>query len=186
MRLANWGRELARSVLAAEHPVQWEHTKLVAMRTEVIGRAVLSEEEREVLCAAAWMHRTGTNVELRDTGFVPLDSARYIASRTALPVRVAALVAHQSSAATTAVQRRLTGAMAEFADEATFTRDVLWYCSAPEDLEREAAVHNTRQTALKNVLGTNHAMVYAHAEGLRRRREAAARVMQVLEASNFH
>lgn len=61
--------ELAESVLP---PLgnRWLHTQAVAARAREVSAAV-SEDERDLLVAAAWLHDIGYAPELRETGFHP-------------------------------------------------------------------------------------------------------------------
>ncbi|MET8765112.1 hypothetical protein [Lentzea sp. NPDC004782] len=186
MRLSNWAHELAEAILCKNHSHHWEYTKLVVHRAEVLGPILLPEDEADVLSAAAWLHRVGAAVELQETGFVPLDSARYIASMTTFPRRVVALVAHQSSAATKAVERGLSAEMTCYADEETLTRDALWHCVTPVLPANLELAHRARQEASTEFLGKDHPIALAHEEGQTRIREASSRVMLALETSDHH
>ncbi|MFI9342362.1 HD domain-containing protein [Streptomyces sp. NPDC052773] len=70
--------ELAESLLP---PLgnRWLHTQAVAARAREASAAV-SEADRDLLVAAAWLHDIGYAPELRDTGFHPLDGARHLES----------------------------------------------------------------------------------------------------------
>ncbi|MFD6855509.1 HD domain-containing protein [Streptomyces diastaticus] len=57
--------------------------------------AAVSEADRDLLVAAAWLHDIGYAPELRDTGSHPLDGARHLESLGA-PARLVRLVAHHS------------------------------------------------------------------------------------------
>lgn len=180
MRLSNWGQELAKCLLMNDYPLHWTRTKLVAARATALGRRVLSDTDREFLVAAAWLHLIGVSIDLQKSGFVPLDGAHYVRSTTDLPDRVAELIAHQSSAATTAVERGLSVEMACFADEESLTRDALWYCVSPEESNYLDPAQRSRVEALQYFLGPGHPMVVAHAAGQMRRRAAVSRVMNAL------
>ncbi|MGI5508255.1 HD domain-containing protein [Streptomyces sp. CA-106131] len=68
--------ELAESLLP---PLgnRWLHTQAVAARAREVAAAV-SEDARDLLVAAAWLHDIGYALELRETGFHPLDGARHL------------------------------------------------------------------------------------------------------------
>jgi HD domain len=75
---------------------RWRHTQGVARRAAEAAPAV-SETDRPVLVAAAWMHDIGYAESLRRSGFHPLDGACYLQEH-AWPERLAGLVAHHSAA----------------------------------------------------------------------------------------
>jgi putative nucleotidyltransferase with HDIG domain len=104
---------------------RWLHTQAVAARASEISGAV-SEGERDLLVAAAWLHDIGYAPELRDTGFHPLDGARYLETLGA-PSRLVRLVAHHSGAVYEAEQRDLTTELAAYEREDSAVLDALIY-----------------------------------------------------------
>ncbi|WP_405572786.1 HDIG domain-containing protein [Streptomyces sp. NBC_01167] len=102
---------------------RWLHTQAVAARASEAAKAV-SADERDLLIAAAWLHDIGYAPELRDTGFHPLDGARYLASLGA-PDRLVRLVAHHSGAVYEAEQRGLTVELAVYEREDSPLLDAL-------------------------------------------------------------
>lgn len=77
-------------------PTRWRHTQAVAAQARNAGITV-KVEDRPILEAAAWLHDIGYGPEIADTGFHPLDGARYLESRAA-PARLIDLVANHSCA----------------------------------------------------------------------------------------
>lgn len=116
--------ELAESLLP---PLgnRWLHTQAVAARAREASVAV-SEEDRDLLVAAAWLHDIGYAPELRDTGFHPLDGARHLEALGA-PDRLVRLVAHHSGAVYEAEQRGLTAELAVYDREDSPVLDALIY-----------------------------------------------------------
>ncbi|MFD3310184.1 HD domain-containing protein [Streptomyces sp. NPDC058694] len=114
--------ELAESLLP---PLgnRWLHTQAVAARAREAAVAV-SEEDRDLLVAAAWLHDIGYAPELRDTGFHPLDGARFLEAHGA-PSRLVRLVAHHSGATYEAEQRGLTAELAVYEREDSPVLDAL-------------------------------------------------------------
>jgi HD domain len=122
---ASWAREAAEGLLAEALPRRWAHVRGVADKAEqVVASLALSGE---ALVAAAWLHDVGYAPEVIDTGFHPLDGARYLAG-TGAPARVVNLVARHSNAILEAEFRGIGRRVAEFPDEGGVVRDALWYC----------------------------------------------------------
>src|SRR4051794_25425798 len=114
-------RDLAR-VLLADKTERWRHTVGVARRAEELAGTV--DEEPEVLVAAAWLHDIGYSAATHDTGFHPLDGARYL-DRHRWPARLAALVAHHSGACFVASVRGLAHALDAYPREESSVADAL-------------------------------------------------------------
>ena len=93
--MASWTREMARGLLAEALPRRWTHVQGVAGKAERVAAFLALSDG--VLVAAAWLHDVGYAPEVADTGFHPLDGARYLAGLGA-PERVVNLVARHSYA----------------------------------------------------------------------------------------
>ncbi|GAA0256928.1 HD domain-containing protein [Cryptosporangium japonicum] len=123
-----FGTELSRGLARALLPPpaeRWFHTSGVAARAGQLA-GVVDRDDRELLVAAAWLHDIGYADEVRDTGFHPLDGARYL-DRLGLPKRLTSLVAHHSGARFVAEARGLGAAMADFPVEVSLVSDALTY-----------------------------------------------------------
>lgn len=97
-------RELARGLLADALPRRWAHVQGVARQAEhTAGRLGYRDG---VLAAAAWLHDIGYAPAITDTGFHPLDGARYL-RRRAVNEQIIRLVAHHSYALLEAAERGL-------------------------------------------------------------------------------
>ena len=121
-----WARHTARRLLAEQLPRRWAHTRGVGHRAEQVAKA-LPPAERSMLVTAAWLHDIGYATELVDSGFHPLDGARFLA-HSGLPTRICALVAYHSGAAAVADLLGLADQLSQFAEENGPVRDALWYC----------------------------------------------------------
>lgn len=81
----------------------------------------------DVLAPAAWLHDIGYAPEVVDSGFYPLDGARYLRG-LGYPLEVVRLVAHHSGALIEADERGLQDQLlAEFPFEPSGLMDALWY-----------------------------------------------------------
>ncbi|OUC98900.1 phosphohydrolase [Streptosporangium minutum] len=127
MGQAEWARDLARHLLAEPLPRRWAHTQGVAARAESL--APILGEESDLLTAAAWLHDIGYAPELVDTGFHPLDGARYLRDVHQADDKLVRLVAHHSCAIYEATERGLLEALnAEFDQERPELVEALTYC----------------------------------------------------------
>lgn len=96
-------RELSRSLLEAELPRRWAHCQGVARRAEIVA-SVVSNSAPDVV-AAAWLHDIGYTSALVDTGFRPIDGARYLRRIGFGNARLWTLVAHHTYAMIEAEER---------------------------------------------------------------------------------
>ena len=76
MSKADWAAELARKLLEVPLPRRWAHVQGVAAQARSL--APILGDDADLLEAAAWLHDIGYSPELADTGFHPLDGARYL------------------------------------------------------------------------------------------------------------
>jgi len=119
-------RDLAELHLAEALPRRWAHVQAVghaAVRVTPLVRV-----DGDLLVAAAWLHDIGYGPSLVDTGFHPLDGARFL-RRVGAVERLVCLVAHHSAALIEADERGLVDVLGkEFEREESATADALWYC----------------------------------------------------------
>jgi putative nucleotidyltransferase with HDIG domain len=98
----------------------------VAAKAHAVGRSLGAEAD--VLEAAAWLHDIGYSPYVIETGFHPLDGARFL-RRFGFDERVTRLVAHHSCAITEARERGFGSVLSrEFDREQSLTVDLLWFC----------------------------------------------------------
>jgi putative nucleotidyltransferase with HDIG domain len=116
-------RDLARSLLV-DLPERWQHTVGVAHRAAELADTLDEPADADILVSAAWLHDIGYVPALRDTGFHPLDGARYL-NRHGWPGRLCGLVAHHSEAGCVAAVRRLGDQLAAFGREQSAVSDAL-------------------------------------------------------------
>jgi hypothetical protein len=97
------------TILLQPTPDRLHHTAGVAEWAEFLT-ALLEPEQAPLLLAAAWLHDIGSAEQLRDTGFPPIDGARFL-ERSGWPPKVCSLVAHHSGARFVAAALGLGGQM---------------------------------------------------------------------------
>jgi HD superfamily phosphodiesterase len=66
---------LAEERLAEVLPRRWRHVRSVARRARWVAKELALPDD---LLTAAWLHDIGYAPELAETGFHPLDGARYL------------------------------------------------------------------------------------------------------------
>lgn len=109
MKQADWAEETARKLLASSLPRRWRHSQGVARQARAL-RPILGDDA-DLLEAAAWLHDVGYSPSLVDTGFHPLDGARYLRDVEHADTMLCGLVAHHSCALIEAEQRGLGGVL---------------------------------------------------------------------------
>jgi hypothetical protein len=102
---------LAHRMLAAV-PERVLHSAAVAARAVSLAGAV-ADDEVNLLVASAWLHDIGYSPALQDTGFHPVDGARFLRSMD-WGRRLCGLVAHHSGSRFVAPHRGLDAALDEF------------------------------------------------------------------------
>lgn len=118
-------RALAGRCLA-ELPRRWRHVQGVGHRAERVAEALGLADS--ALVVAAWLHDIGYGPAVADTGFHPLDGARFL-RRIGAGDRIARLVAHHSCAVYEARVRGIEKELlAEFEPEESVTYDALVFC----------------------------------------------------------
>lgn len=128
VRVDQQARELAEQLLAASVPQRWRHVQAVADEADRLCDAVGLESRVAVL--AGWLHDIGYSPAVADTGFHPLDGARYLRVRQ-WDERVCRLVAHHTDAQHQAATEQLAERLcAEFVQLDGLDRDVLWAADA--------------------------------------------------------
>ncbi|GAA4096573.1 HD domain-containing protein [Actinomadura miaoliensis] len=124
---AAWARELARKHLETPLPRRWAHTQGVARQARTL--APILGDQADLLEAAAWLHDIGYAPNLVNTGFHPLDGARYLRDTHHADNHLCRLVAHHSCALIEAQERGLADELTnEFEGQAPKFSDFLIYC----------------------------------------------------------
>jgi putative nucleotidyltransferase with HDIG domain len=127
MNLVDWAEDTARRHLEAPLPRRWSHTLGVAAQARAL--APILGPDTDLLTAAALLHDIGYAPELVDTGFHPLDGARYLSDTVEASDMLCCLVAHHSGALNEATQRGLAVQLSrEFEPARDDLADALIYC----------------------------------------------------------
>jgi hypothetical protein len=127
MSQADWAAELAHKLLEVPLPRRWAHVQGVAAQARSL--APILGDDADLLEAAAWLHDVGYSPELADTGFHPLDGARYLRDAEHVDPTQCRLVANHSCAILEAEERGLEDALSsEFPAPAPELADALAYC----------------------------------------------------------
>lgn len=115
-----------------------------------------SSEDGAVLVAAAWLHDIGYAPQVAETGFHPLDGARFLRSR-GVDERVCALVAHHSAAMLKAELRGLADQLAaEFDREVSPVADALWFCDMTTGPDGQRVTVDERFDEIRARYGPGH------------------------------
>lgn len=107
--LTEWAYAVAETELAQELPRRWTHSQGVGRRAE--GLMPVLNEHAELLLAAALLHDVGYAPRLAETGFHPLDGARFLRDEHGADDRLVRLVANHSCALLEAEERGLHDAL---------------------------------------------------------------------------
>jgi hypothetical protein len=127
MDIADWAEYTARTILETPLPRRWAHTQGVAAQARSL--APILGRDAGLLTAAAWLHDIGYAPDLIDTGFHPLDGARYLSDTVQASDMLCRLVAHHSCALIEAAERGLADQLSrEFMPARADLTDALIYC----------------------------------------------------------
>ncbi len=192
--MSRWAGLHSAPSLAAElletQQTRMRHVTGVAAAARAAAAAVPAADA-DLLVAAAWLHDIGYGEAAVETGFHPLDGARYL-QRIGAPARLCRLVAHHTGAQVEAQSRGLLAVlMGEFPPEESPTADALTFAdmtTGPDGVglpaadrvaeiltryPREHVVHRSISTSAPQLLATVarvEARLAAAAEPPRRRR----------------
>lgn len=172
MATVEWAEMTARRLLEVPLPRRWAHVEAVAARAGRMAGPLGSDGE--LLRVAAWVHDVGYSPELISTAFHPLDGAKYLRSIKA-EERLAGLVAFHSSAASEAEALGLDDQLAEFTDERTLVRDLLWYADMTIGPSGEILTFEERMNEVRERYSPDHYVIRALDAGMGERRDAVLR-----------
>jgi predicted hydrolase (HD superfamily) len=145
--------ELAEAKLAASLPRRWRHVRSVGRRARWVAKQLALSED---LVAAAWLHDIGYAPELVETGFHPLDGARYL-RRAGVDGQVVNLVAYHSCAQVEADVRGLGADLAsEFSPADPLLSDALLYCDMTTGPDGDYVRPADRLVEIRGRYGPDH------------------------------
>jgi hypothetical protein len=149
-----WARDLARQLLAEPLPRRWVHTQGVARKAEMVAHLV--GDEAESLICAAWLHDIGYAPGVTETGFHPLDGARYLRDIEKAEDHICRLVAHHSHANVEAQTRGLEQELVkEFPAVNGLVTDVLTYCDMTTSPSGDSVTVEARLNEISARYGPN-------------------------------
>lgn len=145
--------ELAEKMLAETLPRRWRHVRSVARRAKWVGKELSLPDD---LVAAAWLHDIGYVPELVETGFHPLDGARFL-RRESVDGQVVSLVAYHSCAQIEAEVRGLGAELAaEFSPADPSLTDALLYCDMTTGPDGDYVRPADRLVEIRGRYGPDH------------------------------
>lgn len=149
---AAWARDLARKHLEAPLPRRWAHTQGVARQARTL--APILGDQADLLEAAAWLHDIGYAPDLVDTGFHPLDGARYLRDTRQANSGLTRLVAHHTCALIEARERGLgVELVTEFAPDPPRLSEFLLYCDMTTTPDGQPATVRERLSEIRDRYG---------------------------------
>jgi HD domain len=161
---------------------RWLHVQGVAMRARRVARA-LPVSERPRLLAAAYLHDVGWAPTLRETGFHPLDGARW--ARRHGHDGLARLIAHHSGARFEAQVRGLDGELGEFEREDSATADALTFCDLTTSPRGEQVTVAERMDDIVRRYGARHVVAVSLGHARASLLEAVSRTEALLSAARM-
>lgn len=175
MSQAGWARDLAQSLLEEQLPRRWAHTRGVAAQAEHLSDVFGADGD--LLTAAAWLHDVGYSPALVETGFHPLDGARYLRDVQKADGRLCHLVAHHSCAIIEAGERGLSGELAEeFPPPQDALLPGLIYCDMTTDPDGRTVSFDERLAEIQSRYGPDHLVSRSMRLAAPRIREAISEV----------
>jgi len=155
MRRETWAGDLARRLLEEPLPRRWRHSQGVAARARSL-RPVLGPDA-DLVIASAWLHDIGYAPNLVDTGFHPLDGARYLRDVEQADERLCRLVANHTCARLEAAERGLADVLsAEFPLTDVHLVDALTYCDTTTSPDGEPLALDDRLAEIRERYGPDH------------------------------
>lgn len=174
--------DLAERLLADSLPRRWAHSKGVARRA--VELAPILHDDADLVHAAALLHDIGYSPAIGETGFHPLDGARFLRSE-GVDERIVRLVAHHSGATWEARERRLDLTLAaSFEQEAAELADALVWCDMTTSLDGTPVTLADRLAEIFANYAPDHVLTRSFRLAAPELEAAVARVEERLAARN--
>lgn len=155
MKQADWAEKLARALLKTPLPRRWAHVQGVAAQARSL--ADMLGQDADLIEAAAWLHDIGYSPELGDTGFHPLDGARYLRDVEHADPMLCRLVAHHSCAVIEAEERGLASVLrAEFEPVPEYLASALTFCDMTTSPDGQRVPVTDRLHEIHSRYGPSH------------------------------
>lgn len=152
---AHHAKQMAKKHIAETHPERWAHIKSVAHKVEALAEQLLEGDDVTAVTVAAWLHDIGYANEISNTGFHPLDGAKWLEEINCDP-RIVALVAHHSCADIEAEERGLSVEMMAYAKEDSLAADILLYADFTTGPDGKTYTVKERLIEISNRYGPEH------------------------------
>jgi hypothetical protein len=154
MELAEWAKDLAQEILQDQLPRRWAHTQGVASTARRVAPALA---DADLVEAACWLHDIGYAPRLHDTGFHPLDGARYLRDIAHAEPLLCRVVAHHSGALMEATERGLgTDLARDFKPAPRDLADALTYCDMTTGPDGQEMTVRKRIAEVRKRYGPDH------------------------------
>jgi hypothetical protein len=168
-------QNIARILLEKPLPRRWAHVQGVAATARTL--APILGDKTDLLTAAALLHDIGYAPSLADTGFHPLDGARYLRDVEHADPMLCRLVAHHSCAIIEAEERGLANVLArEFKPAPRNLDDALIYCDLTTGPDGQRMTIEQRLADIRARYGPTDLVTRALARSAPRLEAAASRV----------
>jgi len=155
MAIGEDASKVAEAKLSEVLPRRWRHVKSVARRARWVAETLALSDD---LVAAAWLHDVGYAPDLVETGFHPLDGARYL-RRMGVTGQIVSLVAYHSCAPIEAKVRGLDSELAsEFSPADAALNDALLYCDMTTGPDGDYVRPADRLVEIRGRYGPDHAV----------------------------
>jgi putative nucleotidyltransferase with HDIG domain len=139
--------------LAQPLPRRWRHVRSVARRARWVAKQLGLADD---LVVAAWLHDIGYAPDLVDSGFHPLDGARFL-RRSGIDEHVVSLVAYHSCALIEASVRDLGDELvSEFKPADKSLSDALLYCDMTTGPDGDYVRPADRLVEIRGRYGPDH------------------------------
>lgn len=132
---------------------RWLHVRAVAAAADYVARHL--GLDGGALVAAAWLHDVGYSPELTDTGWHPIDGARYLREE-GWDELIVSLVAHHSYAQYEAEVRDLVDELEEFPRPPADYEDAICFCDMTTGPGGDPVTAVERLEEIQNRYGPGH------------------------------